>query len=95
MCVMSFGFNVEVVAPDSENTLIKPYIVENFKSKYKKVFTLLDNDSAGQEAMDKYKKLHNLTSIIMTSEKDISDAVSIYGAEAVKPKLFNLIKKAI
>jgi hypothetical protein len=95
MCVMSFGFNVEVVAPDSENTLIKPYIVENFKSKYKKVFTLLDNDSAGQEAMDKYKKLHNLTPIIMTSEKDISDAVSIYGAEAVKPKLFNLIKKAI
>lgn len=95
MCVMSFDFNVEVVAPDSENTLIKPYIIENFKSKYKKVLTLLDNDTAGQDAMDKYKKLHDLTSIVMRSEKDISDAVLKYGPEVIKPKLFSLIKKSL
>ena len=39
MCLKSFGYKLEVVAPDSENTIIKPYIVENLKKKYKKVIT--------------------------------------------------------
>ena len=33
------GYNIEVIAPDSENTMIKPHIIENLKKKYKKVIT--------------------------------------------------------
>ena len=95
LCVLSFGFALEAIAPDSENTMIKPYIIQNLLSKYKKVVCLLDNDEAGHGAMDKYKKLYNIESVKLSSEKDISDAVQKYGSELVKPKLFKLIKDAI
>jgi len=95
MCLKSFDFGLEVIAPDSENTMIKPYIIENLKSKYKKVLTLLDNDQAGHDAMSKYKKAHNINPIYLKSEKDLSDAVAKYGFTAVEPKLFKLIKNSI
>ena len=95
LCILSFKLGVEVIAPDSENTMIKPYIIQNLLSKYKKVLCLLDNDEAGHTAMEKYKKIYKIESIHLKSEKDISDAVAKYGAEVVKPKLFNLIKEKI
>ena len=95
MCLKSFNFGLEVIAPDSENTMIKPYIIENMKSKYKKVLSLLDNDEAGHDAMVKYKKVHNIEPIYLKSEKDLSDAVAKYGFTAVEPKLFKLIKEKI
>ena len=95
MCVLSFQFGLEAIAPDSENTMIKPYIIQNLLSKYKKVVCLLDNDEAGHNAMEKYKKLYNIESVKLSSEKDISDAVQKYGPELVKPKLFKLIKDTI
>jgi len=95
MCLSSFNFNLEFVAPDSENTLIKPHIIHNFKNKYKKVLSLLDNDECGYTAMERYEKLYDITPIYMKSEKDLSDAVKKYGAEVVKPKLFKLIKDKI
>ena len=51
MCLKSFGYNIEVIAPDSENSLIKPHVIENLKVKYKKVITLFDNDEAGKKAI--------------------------------------------
>tara|TARA_B110000967_G_C18896537_1_gene571096 strand:- start:3277 stop:4263 length:987 start_codon:yes stop_codon:yes gene_type:complete len=95
MCLKSFDFGLEVIAPDSENTMIKPYIIQNLKSKYKKVLSLLDNDEAGHEAMGKYEKAYKITPIYLKSEKDLSDAVSKYGFNAVQSKLFNLIKEKI
>jgi hypothetical protein len=95
MCLKSFGFGIDVIAPDSENTIIKPYIINNMQSKYKKVLSLLDNDEAGHVGMDKYSKAYNIDGIYLKSEKDLSDAVAKYGPDAVKPKLFELIKNAI
>ena len=95
MCLKSFDFNLEFIAPHSENTMLKPHIIHNLKSKYKKVLCLFDNDEAGHTAMEIYKNIYDISSIHIKSEKDISDAVRKYGAEAVKPKLFNLIKEKI
>lgn len=95
MCVSSMVKQVDVIAPDSENTMIKPYILENLKVKYKKVLSLLDNDQAGLTAMTKYKNEFDIEPIYMKSEKDISDATLKYGVDAVKPKLYTLIKNAI
>ena len=75
--------------------IIKPYIMSNFQHKYKKVLSLLDNDEAGHTAMLKYKDYFDVTPIYIKSEKDISDAVAKYGANAVRPKLFDLIKNVI
>ena len=95
MCLSSFNFNLEFIAPHSENTMLKPHIIHNLKSKYKKVLCLFDNDDAGHTAMETYEKVYNIPGIYIKSEKDISDAVKKYGAKAIKPKLFNLIKEKI
>tara|TARA_R100000544_G_scaffold30635_1_gene16894 strand:- start:21331 stop:22305 length:975 start_codon:yes stop_codon:yes gene_type:complete len=95
MCIRSFDFNLEFIAPHSENTMLKPHIIHNLKSKYKKVLCLFDNDEAGHKAMEAYEKVYNIPGIYIKSEKDISDAVKKYGADAVKPKLFKLIKEKI
>ena len=51
MCLRSMGYNIEVIAPDSENTMIKPHIIEHLKKKYKTIITLFDNDDAGKAAI--------------------------------------------
>jgi hypothetical protein len=95
LCILSFNFGIEVIAPDSENTMIKPYVIQNLLSKYKKIVCLLDNDEAGHNAMKKYNRLYNIESVKLKSEKDISDAVQKYGAELIQPKLFKLIKSIL
>ena len=79
MCLKQFGYNIEVIAPDSENTVIKPYIIENLKKKYKKVVTLFDNDVAGHNAVNKYKQLYDIEGTWLDSSKDIADLVKEKG----------------
>ena len=95
MCLDEFGYNVELIAPDSENTMIKPHIIEHLKNKYKRVITLFDNDAAGKNAIDKYEKLYGLHGTMITLSKDPSDAVKDYGWEKVHNELKNLLKKTI
>ena len=91
MCLKSFGYKLEVIAPDSENTIIKPYIVENLKKKYKKVITLFDNDDAGRKAIQKYKEMYNLDGCTLNKCKDISDAVKQYTAQTINTSLRKLL----
>ena len=79
MCLKQFGYNLEVIAPDSENTVIKPYIIENLKKKYKKVVTLFDNDVAGHNAVNKYEQLYDIKGTWLDSSKDIADLVKEKG----------------
>jgi len=95
MCLKQFGYNIEVIAPDSENTVIKPYIIENLKKKYKKVVTLFDNDVAGHNAVNKYEQLYNIKGTWLDSSKDIADLVKEKGfADAhkeIKVKLKSIL----
>jgi hypothetical protein len=95
MCLRSFGYNIEVIAPDSENTLIKPYIIENLKTKYNKIITLFDNDNAGKKAIEVYKKTYNINGCALSMCKDISDAVKQHGFEKVHKNLKPLLKETI
>ena len=79
MSLKQFGYNIEVIAPDSENTIIKPYIIENLKKKYKKVVTLFDNDVAGHNAVNKYEQLYDIKGTWLDSSKDIADLVKEKG----------------
>ena len=95
LCLKGMGYNVEVLAPDSENTMIKPHIIEHLKKKYKKVITLFDNDQAGLEAIEKYKNLYNLHGCVLPMSKDISDAIKNYGLEKVHTILKPLLKQTL
>ena len=95
MCLKQFGYNIEVIAPDSENTIIKPYIIENLKKKYKKVVTLFDNDAAGHAAVNKYLLHFKIKGTWLDSSKDIADLVKEKGfADAhkeIKVKLKSIL----
>jgi len=95
MCLDGFGYNIEVIAPDSENTMIKPYIIENLKNKYDKVITFFDNDKAGNNAVSKYKDLYGINGTTLKLSKDVSDSVKEYGFNKVHEELKPLLKEAI
>ena len=89
------GYNIEVVAPDSENVMIKQYIIDHLKKKYKKIITLFDNDKAGLEAVEKYNKIYNLDGFVINLSKDISDAMKEHGFDAVHQHLKPLLKETL
>lgn len=97
MCLKSIGYNIDVIAPDSENTVIKPYLIENIRMRYKNIITLFDNDDAGLNAVERYKSVHDINGIVSPLCKDISDAVKEHGVgklhSVLKPLLKNILKK--
>jgi len=95
MCLDGFGYNIEVIAPDSENTIIKPYIIEHLKSKYNKIITLFDNDDPGLRAIKKYQKLYSIFGTSLPLSKDISDSVRDHGFEHVHKHLKPLLKETL
>jgi len=95
MCITSMGLDLEVIAPDSENSMIKPYIIDNLKKKYQYIITIFDNDKAGAKAIQKYKDVHGIRGFSLPMSKDISDSVVDHGVLPVKRLLHKLIKEYI
>lgn len=95
MCLRHFNFNVEVIAPDSENTMIKPYVINNLKEKFLKIITLFDNDTAGHNAIKNYKDTYNIHGICLEIEKDLSDAVKLHGIDKIKKIIAPLLSKTL
>ena len=95
MCLKGMGYNLEVIAPDSENTMIKPHIIQYLKKKYKKVITLFDNDKAGKEAIERYTNIYSIYGIYPTLSKDIADAMKEHGFQKVHAMLKPLLKEAL
>ena len=83
-------YNFDVIAPESETTIIKEYIINNLKEKYKTILTLFDNDNPGNMCKKKYYNLYNIDGIILPLAKDISDSIKIHGIQEVKNHLNKL-----
>jgi|TARA_R110000787_G_scaffold22885_7_gene66097 hypothetical protein len=95
LCLKGIGYNIEVIAPDSENTMIKAYVIEHLKKKYKKVITLFDNDEAGRNAIEKYANAYKINGFTLNICKDISDAMKEHGFDKVHAHLKPLLKMAL
>lgn len=95
-CLLNMGYNLESIAPDSENTLIPDNVITVYKDKYKGIATLFDNDEAGIRAMAKYKEKYNIPGVLLKLEKDLSDSVKLHGpdkvSEILKPLLTAKLK---
>lgn len=95
MALKSLKLRVDSIAPDSENTMIRKETIESLKKKYKSIVVMFDNDEAGIKAMQKYRDQYNTHPVLLTSAKDLSDAVRDKGPKQVKEKLVPLIDHAI
>lgn len=95
MTMKSLGLKCSFIAPDSENTVIKASLIEDFKTRYNTILTIFDNDEAGIAAMKKYKELYDIPYVYFDLEKDVSDAVKVHGVNIVKRKLVPLINSKL
>lgn len=88
--------NINLIAPDSENSMIKKEIMEKLIEDHKKVIVLFDNDEAGIKAMEKYKATYpTIEIILLPMSKDLSDSIKDYGAKEVRNRLVPLINKKL
>jgi len=96
MSVKSLGLQIDVIAPDSENTILKSEVMEELDSKYKNIILLFDYDDAGIEAMNKYKeKYPNIKMAVLPMSKDISDSIKDFGAKEVRNRLVPILDKKL
>ena len=95
LCMLLFGFNIEVIAPDSENSIIKPSIIALMKERYEKIITIFDNDEAGYAAIKKYESLYNIPGFALDMEKDIADSVYVHKLKEVKQRLVPLMESTL
>ena len=95
MSLTAFGYNTEVVAPDSENVVIKTDVMDIYKKKFRSICTLFDNDGAGLRAMNNYKAMYDIPMVHLNLEKDLSDSVKIHGLEKTREVLTPLLKEAL
>jgi hypothetical protein len=96
MCFKKLGISgIETIAPDSENSVIPENFMKPLLSKYQKVIVLFDNDEPGIKSAQKYQSKYGFNYINLTMSKDLSDSVKDFGIDAVRDKLFPLLKQAL
>ncbi len=95
MCMLLMGFNIEVIAPDSENSIIKPSIINLMKEKYEKIITIFDNDEAGKNGILKYQQIYGIPGAVLEMEKDIADSVYVHKIKEVKQKLIPILEETL
>ena len=87
--------NIEVVSPDSENSLIPDSVMQKYIKQYKKIVILFDNDEPGIEAAKLYHQKYNFPYIILPYEKDVSDTVKDRPLDATRNIVFKLLKDVL
>lgn len=96
MAIVAMKFNhIDVIAPDSENTMLPDELLKEFKSKYEAIFTILDDDVAGIKAMHRYKEEYGINYVHLQMSKDVSDSVRDYGLSNVRIVIYNTLVKLL
>jgi 5S rRNA maturation endonuclease (ribonuclease M5) len=96
MALKSLKIPVDVIAPDSENSMIRKELMEQYIKKYKKVIIVFDFDEAGIKSMEKYKELYpEIEYTALPMSKDPSDSIKDYGAKEVYYRLVLLLNKKL
>lgn len=93
MSLESLGYDVECIAPGSENSMIPLNFLSACSLKYKNIYTFFDNDDAGHNSMQNYKERYNIPGIYLKMSKDISDSIRDFSPKKVKQYLTPLMPK--
>jgi hypothetical protein len=96
MSIKSLKLDIDVIAPDSENTMLKEDIMNDLSEKFKNIILLFDNDDAGLESMKKYKEKYPFVKLaVLPMSKDVSDSIKDFGAKEVRNRLVPILDKKI
>ena len=96
MALKSLKIPIDIIAPDSENSIIRKELIQQYIKDYQKVIVLFDYDEAGIKAMDKYKELYpELVTCVLPMSKDPADSIKDYGAKDVFLRLVPLLNKKL
>lgn len=86
---------IDVIAPDSENTLIPEEKILEYKEKYHAVVTMMDSDQAGITSMHKYRDLYGLPFVYLPKEKDVSDIIKVHGVQPALHYIIPILDRAV
>jgi hypothetical protein len=96
ICFKILGITgIEAIAPDSENSVIPENFMRPLLDKYQKIIVLFDNDEPGLKSAERYRNKYGFSYINLDMSKDLSDSVRDFGIEAVRDRLFPLLKQAL
>ena len=81
------AFVINAVGVQGEYVVMKPKVVEEYKSRFKRIYTLFDNDDAGKRLADIYFKLFKIKPLFIPDKfypiKDISDYYKTFGKKDI------------
>ena len=85
MCLHDLGYE-NVIAPQTENYIHKPHIIDILKSRFKLIYIFYDYDTAGINASNSICKMYNLRQLFTMDNKlkDPSDFYRAKGGELLK-----------
>lgn len=89
------NLDVDVIAPDSENTKLPEDLINDLKNDYEAVVTYMDSDAAGVESMKYYFEKYNIPFCYIPLEKDFSDIVKHHGIKKAAYTFIPVLDKAI
>jgi hypothetical protein len=92
MCLHDLGYE-NVIAPQTENYIHKPHIIDILKSRFKLIYIFYDYDEAGVRASNSICKMYNLRQLF-TMDNKLKDPSDFYRAKGGK-LLKELIKRQL
>lgn len=96
MALRSLKLPIDIIAPDSENTVIRREVMESYIHRYQKVIVMFDFDEPGIKAMEKYKELYpEVEYAALPMSKDPADSIKDYGAKEVFYRIVPILNKRI
>jgi hypothetical protein len=96
MSLKSLKLKLDIIAPDSENSLIKKELMTEYVKTYKKMIVMFDYDEAGIKAMERYKELYpELVTTVLPMSKDPSDSIKDFGPKEVFLRIVPLLNKKL
>lgn len=93
MCLYEMGFSA--IAASSETTFIPEDIIEDLKSRWKKIVIIYDRDKTGIKTAREYSKQFGFDAVFVNKRyhaKDISDAIKANGFTEIKNWLITELK---
>lgn len=93
MCLHEMGYSA--VSPSSESTFLPKDVLEQLKTRFKRIIILFDRDTAGVKRSRKLSRETGLEAMFINKKfkaKDVSDAVKANSFEEIKNWLNEAIK---